>query len=100
LHPRGSTALGSITSAELGTVTRKKKRQKVRRTRVKAIPSTEPAARDEGPRLLPLRSEENDDVPMSHYLLLADKALGTAARPAKMKEQDGAEQKSDGPDQE
>ena len=76
-------------------VTKKRnKMQKPVRARVKAIPSTEPAARDEGPRLIPLRIDESEDVPMSHYLHLADKALGTVARPARIKKQDTAEQKA------
>jgi hypothetical protein len=81
-------------------VTKKKKTmQRNAKTRVKAIPSTEPAARDEGPRLLPLRNDTNEELPMSHYLHLADTALGTAARPAKIKKQDESEQESDVPDQ-
>jgi hypothetical protein len=64
--------------------------------RVKAIPPTEPAARDEGPRLIPLRTDASEDVPMSHYLLLADKALGTAAKLAKAKKEDAPETKAEG----
>ena len=73
--------------------------QKLGKVRVKAIPSTEPAARDEGPRLIPLRTDAVEELPMSHYLQLADKALGTgtAARQAKIKKQDGAEEKSKEP---
>jgi hypothetical protein len=75
----------------------KKTKRKMRKhggERVKAIPSTEPAARDEGPRLIPLGMEKTEDVPMSHYLQLADTALGTAARTAKIKEQELPEQES------
>ena len=71
---------------------KKKTMQRNAKTRVKAIPSTEPAARDEGPRLIPLRVEAAEEVPMSHYLQLADKALGTAAKPAKAKKEDASEQ--------
>jgi hypothetical protein len=46
----------------------KKKMKKADKHRVQAIPPTEPAARDEGPRLIPLRSDPAEDVPMSHYL--------------------------------
>jgi hypothetical protein len=88
---KGFNSSRLISLCGLGPVTRKKKMQNLGKARVKAIPSTEPAARDEGPRLIPLRIEEKEGVPMSHYLLLADKALGTAARPAKIKKQDGAE---------
>jgi hypothetical protein len=74
-------------------VTNKKKpMQRNVRSTVKAIPSSEPAARDEGPRLLPLRNEANEELPMSHYLQLADKALGTAAKPAKIRKEDAGEQ--------
>jgi hypothetical protein len=71
---------------------KKKKMQRHVSARVKAIPSSEPDARDEGPRLLPLRNEKDDEFPMSHYLQLADTALGTAARPAKIKKQYTPEQ--------
>jgi hypothetical protein len=77
-------------------VTRKKKKMlRHGKARVKAIPSSEPAARDEGPRLIPLRVDNVEEVPMSHYLHLADKALGTAARPAKAKKQEPAEEKDE-----
>lgn len=70
-----------------------KKMKKHGKERVKAIPSTDDAARDEGPRLIPLRTEPAEEVPMSHYLHLADKALGTAAKPAKVKQDQSAERK-------
>ena len=86
---RFSKALGPQIPADSALVTKKKKTmQRNTKTRVKAIPSTEPAARDEGPRLIPLRVEAAEEVPMSHYLQLADKALGTAAKPAKIKRED------------
>ncbi len=44
--------------------------------RVKPIPPTEPAARDEGPRLIPLRGGKQEPPPMGKYLDLADVALG------------------------
>ena len=47
----------------------------------------------------PLRTEAAEDVPMSHYLQLADKALGTAAKPAKIKKEASAEQKPEGGDE-
>jgi hypothetical protein len=73
----------------------KKKMTKHDKERVKAIPSSDAAARDEGPRLIPLGIDNMEDVPMSHYLQLADTALGTAARPAKIKKRDAAEQDSE-----
>ncbi len=58
---------------------------KTAKARVRAIHSSEPAARDEGPRLIPLRNEPTD-VPLGHYLQLADTALRDA--------QDGKTRKS------
>ncbi len=57
--------------------------KKVRKTRnteedalkIEAIPSTDPAARDEGPRLLPLRPNKDDSLAGKKYLDLADRAL-------------------------
>ena len=47
----------------------------VRRT-LKPIPPTEPAARDEGPRLIPLDDRSKEPSRLEHYLELADTALG------------------------
>jgi hypothetical protein len=44
--------------------------------KLKPIPPTEPAARDEGPRLLPLDDRAKEPSRLEHYLELADKALG------------------------
>ncbi|HEV2696764.1 MAG TPA: hypothetical protein VGU90_02155 [Terriglobales bacterium] len=43
---------------------------------LKPIPSTEPAARDEGPRLIPLDDRSKEPSRLEHYLDLADTALG------------------------
>lgn len=43
---------------------------------IKAIPPTEPAARDEGPRLIPLDDRSKEPSRLEHYLELADTALG------------------------
>lgn len=43
---------------------------------LKPIPSTEPAARDEGPRLIPLDDRSKEPSRLEHYLELADTALG------------------------
>ena len=40
------------------------------------IPPTEPAARDEGPRLIPLDQRPREPSRLEHYLELADTALG------------------------
>jgi hypothetical protein len=43
---------------------------------LKPIPPTEPAARDEGPRLIPLDDRSKEPSRLEHYLELADTALG------------------------
>ena len=40
------------------------------------IPPSEPAARDEGPRLIPLDDRSKEPSRLEHYLELADTALG------------------------
>jgi hypothetical protein len=44
--------------------------------KVKRIPPTAEAARDEGPRLLPLVERSKEPSRLEHYLDLADTALG------------------------
>ena len=44
--------------------------------KLKPIPPTEPAARDEGPRLIPLDEPSKEPSRLEHYLDLADTALG------------------------
>ena len=46
------------------------------RETIKPIPPTEPAARDEGPRLIPLDDRSKEPSRLEHYLELADTALG------------------------
>ena len=53
----------------------KNKNQK-RRQILRPIPSTEPAARDEGPRLIPLDDRSKEPSRLEHYLELAGTALG------------------------
>jgi len=53
----------------------KNKNQK-RRQILRPIPSTEPAARDEGPRLIPLDDRSKEPSRLEQYLELADTALG------------------------
>jgi hypothetical protein len=53
----------------------KNRNQKSRQT-LRPIPPTEPAARDEGPRLIPLDDRSKEPSRLEHYLELADTALG------------------------
>ena len=53
----------------------KNKSQKPRQM-LRPIPPTEPAARDEGPRLIPLDDRSRETSRLEHYLELADTALG------------------------
>jgi hypothetical protein len=46
------------------------------KTKVQRIPPTAEAARDEGPRLIPLVDRSKEPSRMEHYLDLADTALG------------------------
>ncbi|HSB76530.1 MAG TPA: hypothetical protein VLC12_12825 [Terriglobales bacterium] len=46
---------------------------------MRALPPNAPAARDEGPRLLPL-SPSKDPSGLEHFLRLADVALGRKKR--------------------
>lgn len=45
-------------------------------SKLKPIPPTEAAARDEGPRLIPLDDRSKEPSRLEHYLELADTALG------------------------
>jgi hypothetical protein len=45
-------------------------------SKLKPIPPEEPAARDEGPRLIPLDDRSKEPSRLEHYLELADTALG------------------------
>jgi hypothetical protein len=45
-------------------------------SKVQRIPPTAEAARDEGPRLIPLVDRSKDPSRLEHYLDLADTALG------------------------
>jgi hypothetical protein len=55
-----------------------KRRNKVenKTTRIERLPPTAPAARDEGPRLIPLEDRISEPSRLDHYLDLADAALG------------------------
>jgi hypothetical protein len=43
---------------------------------VQRLPPTSEAARDEGPRLIPLGDRSKEPSRLEHYLELADRALG------------------------
>lgn len=47
-----------------------------RRSGLERLPPSEPAARDEGPRLIPLEEKVKEPSRLDHYLELADFALG------------------------
>jgi hypothetical protein len=59
---------------------RKKKRIK---KRVELLPPTDDAARDEGPRLIPLGERTREPSRLEHYLDLADRALSLKKRDRK-----------------
>lgn len=50
-------------------------------TKVQRIPPTAEAARDEGPRLIPLADRSKEPSRLEHYLELADRALGAKREP-------------------
>lgn len=51
------------------------------KAKVERIPSTAEAARDEGPRLIPLADRSKEPSRLEHYLELADRALGMKREP-------------------
>ena len=55
---------------------RKRKPTQNGSAKLRAIPPTEAAARDEGPRLIPLDDRSKEPSRLEHYLDLADTALG------------------------
>lgn len=54
----------------------RRKSEQSSKPKLKPIPPTEPAARDEGPRLIPLDEPSKEPSRLEHYLDLADTALG------------------------
>ena len=48
--------------------------------RVELLPPTDDAARDEGPRLIPLEDRTREPSRLEHYLDLADRALSLKKR--------------------
>jgi hypothetical protein len=63
-------------------VKRTKPRNSPASTKLERIPPTAPAARDEGPRLIPLDERSKEPSRLEHYLELADTALGLKRGPA------------------
>jgi hypothetical protein len=59
---------------------RERKRMK---KRVELLPPTDDAARDEGPRLIPLGERTREPSRLEHYLDLADRALSLKKRDRK-----------------
>jgi hypothetical protein len=55
---------------------RASKQGKIKRRKVERLPPTAAAARDEGPRLIPLEDRISEPSRLEHYLDLADVALG------------------------
>jgi len=55
---------------------RKDQSSSVQDVKLEPIPSSNPEARDEGPRLLPLRPPRPESLAGQKYLDLADRALG------------------------
>lgn len=52
------------------------KSTKGRKSNLERLPPSAPAARDEGPRLIPLEEKSKEPSRVDHYLELADSALG------------------------
>jgi hypothetical protein len=52
------------------------KSAKSRKPNLERLPPSSPAARDEGPRLIPLEEKSKEPSRLEHYLELADSALG------------------------
>ena len=53
------------------------------RKRVELLPPSDDAARDEGPRLIPLEDRSREPSRLEHYLDLADRALSLKRRDRK-----------------
>jgi hypothetical protein len=60
---------------------RERKRMK---KRVELLPPTDDAARDEGPRLIPLGDRTREPSRLEHYLDLADRAMSLKKRDRKV----------------
>lgn len=58
---------------------KQKSRRKATTSRITKLAPSQAAARDEGPRLIPL-SKPQDPPKIDHWVELADKALGSAKK--------------------
>jgi hypothetical protein len=58
---------------------KKSRKIPVKKAKVERLPPTSEAARDEGPRLLPLSDRSKEPSRLEHYLDLADAALDVKA---------------------
>jgi hypothetical protein len=58
-----------------------KRRAANTKAKVERLPPTAEAARDEGPRLIPLADRSKEPSRLEHYLELADRALGMKREP-------------------
>jgi hypothetical protein len=65
---------------ELGLKRKPPRKSAASARKLNRIPPTEPAARDEGPRLIPLGQPSKEPSRLEHYLDLADTALGLKDR--------------------
>ena len=54
---------------------KKSRKTPLKKSKLERLPPTSEAARDEGPRLLPLSDRTKEPSPLEHYLDLADAAL-------------------------
>jgi hypothetical protein len=70
---------------------KKSKTERKVKSGVRRLPPTSPAARDEGPRLVPLPEPGGEPSRLEHYLALADSALGVVHETDdKQQEEDGS----------
>lgn len=60
----------------------RRERKRIKK-RVELLPPTDDAARDEGPRLIPLGERTREPSRLEHYLDLADRALSLKKRDRK-----------------
>ena len=58
---------------------KRKPQRKAKVSRITKLASSQPAARDEGPRLIPLRKPQ-EPPKIDHWVALADKALASGKK--------------------
>ena len=64
-------------------ITGSRRERKRMKKRVELLPPSDDAARDEGPRLIPLGDRTREPSRLEHYLDLADRALSLKKRDRK-----------------